>query len=181
MQLKLQGRFPKWLKILTIERSNNREEKKIQDYEVALRSRGDYQYFHVEAEVVLSFHELDGLVVSCQTDRNRAELAKSPPESRSYAWEVGLRVDVADEETCKRGVRVLGRINRQLKKWHADFGPPQSFGMYLKRALKAVGAHTVEVYVKGDSLDKAKVCLEDAGMVADRAILRWLEGARKSA
>jgi hypothetical protein len=156
--------------------------KKIQDYDVILRTWGDHQYFQVEAKVARSYHELDGLVISCQTDRDRAEVMDTYPlESLSYAWRVGLRVDIADEETCKRGARVLRRINRQLDAWHADFGAPQSFGMFLKRVLKALGADAVEVHADGDALDMARVGPEDAGRVADRAIRRWLECARKSA
>ena len=149
--------------------------EKKKDLRVFLRAENGAlgsEYFHVKAELSCPYSSLDGLVAQCQADQR--------PEHKeafgtSYGWEVGYASVWADEEFCRAKTKVLGRINRQMRRWNEKFGPPQDFGRYLQRILEYLGVTTVECRIKGDSLDGYDVAVSEVPCVVERTLRKFHE------
>jgi len=149
--------------------------KKPADLQVFLRAENGAlgsEYFHVMAELSCPYSELDGLVAQCQAD-HRPEHKEA--FGTSYAWEVGYASVWADEEFCRAKTKVLGRINRQMRRWDEKFGPPQDFGRYLQRILEHVGAETVLCQIKGESLEGCNVAVREVPHVVERTLRKFHE------
>ena len=144
--------------------------KKPADLRVFLRTENGAlgsEYFHVMAELSCPYSSLDGLVVQCQAD-HRPEHKEA--FGTSYGWEVGYASVWVDEEFCRRKVKVLRRVNRQMQRWNEKFGPPQDFGRYLQRIMEYIGAKTAMCQVKGDNLEGCNVAVSEVPFVVERAL-----------
>lgn len=90
-----------------------------------------------------STNELRDLTVSAQASTGE----DSDDAQRWYAWEVAYRqplaVTLADAQTM---ARVLGRVDREMRKLAARFGAPESFPAYALQVAYVLGAHADSVF-----------------------------------
>lgn len=87
-------------------------------------------------------HDLGGLVASCQADDGTGK-----DRRRTYGWEFKLR-EGADGVTlyqAQQAVRRMTPIERRMDKMRDVEGYPQTFGAYINRLARAIGATCVFV------------------------------------
>lgn len=92
----------------------------------------DFEYFH-------------NLFADCQM---------SADNDHAYGFKVSyhepFRVDIRN---CEKMVKTLRKIEKKINKLNDEFGEPRTFGEYVSRFAKAVGAKTVIFYEDYDNIN----------------------------
>jgi len=100
---------------------------------------GRPRYFVVACgENIVSGLDLAGLMISCQIDKHAGD-------SPSYAWCVEYRdIFSVDMPRAQSMAKTLAAIERRMSKMYDLEGSPKSYGQFVNRVARAIGAAGIQ-------------------------------------
>jgi hypothetical protein len=112
----------------------------------------------------------DGVHLRAQTDSLRLR-SGTTPEHAMYGYQPEWKGSDSGISELERGVKALRKIVKGIDALQASDGPPQSFGQYLLRFAKSLGASRMVIQARNKSWHTYK--LADGVYAVDSRIREW--------